>query len=85
MLSDKDNTGSSEQSIKAFRNTPRCISYHIEVLLPDEKTIVLGHWASDLSGEEQPPFEGWFTKSGEHRYCQITDPISWREINKDRC
>jgi len=54
----------------------------VEVMLPDEKTIVEAHWASDLSGEEQPPFEGWFTKCGEKSYSQIKKPIAWRVINE---
>lgn len=33
------------------------------------------HWASDLSGEYQAPFEGWFIASG-NSYTEI-DPIEW--------
>jgi len=66
---------------RAIQEAPKAQT--VEVLLPDEKTVVTAHWASDLSGDKQPPFEGWFTKSGEHSYCQITTPISWREINPD--
>lgn len=51
-----------------------------EVLSKDEKTVIEAHWASDRSGEEQPPFEGWFTKAGSSGYVQISDPISWREL-----
>lgn len=36
------------------------------------------HWASDLSGEDQPPFEGWFTHGGENYFRWIPDPIAWR-------
>lgn len=39
------------------------------------------HWASDLSGEEQPPFEGWFTESGRE-FVQIF-PIQWRPLDSD--
>lgn len=33
------------------------------------------HWASDLSGEYQPPFEGWFV-ANEKSYTEI-HPIEW--------
>ncbi len=28
------------------------------------KRVVVGHWASDLSGSEQPSFQGWFFDDG---------------------
>lgn len=28
------------------------------------KRVVVGHWASDLSGSEQPSFQGWFYDDG---------------------
>lgn len=34
------------------------------------------HWASDLSGEEQPPFEGWFEELGSYNR-QIEKPRFW--------
>lgn len=34
------------------------------------------HWACDLSGEEQPPFLGWFDRS----YRQVSNPKEWRRI-----
>jgi len=52
----------------------------VEVLLKDGKTVTQAHWASDNSGEEQPPFEGWFVKSGISGYSQIRNPIAWRKI-----
>lgn len=41
------------------------------------------HWASDLSGEDQPPFEGWFrpVKDSDGRtsyYAYIGEPVAWR-------
>jgi hypothetical protein len=53
------------------------------VALPDG-TIQLAHWASDLSGSDQPPFEGWFEKvfndSGNILYCRgIETPIAWKD------
>lgn len=46
-------------------------------LMPDgnERTI---HWASDLSGSEQPPFEGWFYRLGS-RYVGC-EPVKWRPL-----
>jgi hypothetical protein len=50
----------------------------VEVRMRDG-TIHQAHWASNLSGEEQPPFEGWFIRSGSaHTYQGIADPVAWR-------
>jgi hypothetical protein len=37
------------------------------------------HWAQDLSGENQPPFKGWFMKNS-HTMIQIETPIKWKPI-----
>ena len=56
----------------------------VEVLLANGRSVQRAHWASNLSGEEQPPFEGWFYErevgSGKGSgYHQITPkPIAWR-------
>lgn len=43
------------------------------------------HWASDLSGEEQPPFRGWFYKPGENGFAEFRlTPVRWRRIALDR-
>lgn len=42
----------------------------------DGRTYVV-HWAQDLSGEEQPPFRGWFEQVSAHGYREIPDPVSW--------
>ena len=49
------------------------------VEVKDEAGVVYAdaHWASDLSGEEQPPFEGWFIPIGSG-YRQIDKPKYWR-------
>lgn len=40
----------------------------------------VGHWAQDLSGEEQPPFSGWFYKC-DYGYQQFErEPIGWRRM-----
>lgn len=38
----------------------------------------IGHWAEDLSGDEQPPFRGWFTKCGSG--FTGVKPIAWRPL-----
>lgn len=56
----------------------------VEVKMPNGM-IWAAHWAEDLSGEEQPPFLGWFVFDGIHLphcgYRQLTHPVSWRPIN----
>jgi hypothetical protein len=53
----------------------------VDVRLPDG-TVRRAHWASDLSGEHQPPFEGWFVgvprTDGTHYNVQIEEPTAWR-------
>lgn len=46
---------------------------------------VAAHWAGDLSGEEQPPFEGWFRWSGCRgggHYPAPDNPIGWTPIEQ---
>ena len=38
------------------------------------------HWASDLSGCEQPPFEGFFKTSRPGEFVQIDTPKAWVPI-----
>lgn len=51
-----------------------------------EAAIVVAHWASDMSGEEQPPFEGWFRHNlGDrgHSYGFVEAPkgfLAWRPL-----
>lgn len=41
---------------------------------------VVGHWAEDLSGSEQPPFRGWFQDTG-YGYREIKpDPVRWAPL-----
>jgi len=37
------------------------------------------HWACDLSGEEQPPFRGWFIPRNPRHYgfVGIDEPVGW--------
>jgi hypothetical protein len=46
--------------------------------LTKDNEIVEVHYACDLSGEEQPPFKGYFDRS----YWQVLDIIKWRPINE---
>ena len=41
---------------------------------------VIGHWAQDLSGEEQPPFRGWFTDAGFGFREVYPAPTHWRRL-----
>lgn len=36
------------------------------------------HWGQDLSGEEQPPFAGWFERTGDH--FSECFPLRWRKL-----
>ncbi len=45
---------------------------------PDHFWMV-GHWASDLSGEEQPPFQGWFYNNGS-AFTPVT-PLAWAPLD----
>lgn len=41
------------------------------------------HWASDLSGEDQPPFRGWFTGDGRNGPFRQIHPIHWRPLKEE--
>lgn len=49
---------------------------------PQSGKVLEAHYAQDLSGEDQPPFKGWFTKRSkthpEYGYVQIDTPIAWK-------
>lgn len=60
--------------------TPPFDAQWVEVMMPDGTTHV-AHWASDLSGEEQPAFEGWYIgREGEGPYLGINTPDLWRPL-----
>jgi hypothetical protein len=41
---------------------------------------VVGHWASDTSGEEQPAFRGWFRDDG-YGFVELQDaPTHWARL-----
>lgn len=44
--------------------------------------VYVAHYASDLSGEEQSPFEGWFTGMYDPFFRQIAEPEMWRPYVK---
>jgi hypothetical protein len=52
-------------------------SRNIKVRDKDGKEFT-AHYACDLSGEEQPPFKGWFTKLG-NSYVEVF-PVEWKKI-----
>lgn len=57
----------------------------IEVKMRDGQ-VLTAHWAQDLSGEDQPPFIGWFTAAKDSRgktsrFREIETPIAWRPVS----
>lgn len=49
--------------------------------------VLIAHYAENLSGEEQPPFSGWFTWSGGERlygyFREIERPMLYRDKTGD--
>ena len=52
-------------------------SIDVELRLASGKVMV-GHWACNLSGEEQPAFVGWFVRTGNY-YSEVK-PRYWRNL-----
>lgn len=55
------------------------------LVVMEDGTQQEAHWAQDLSGEEQPPFRGWFVASRDrsgkvYGYSQISEPVGWKPI-----
>lgn len=45
---------------------------------------VIGHWAQNTSGEEQPSYSGWFYDTG-YGFAQVKpEPTHWRPIVDER-
>ncbi len=42
--------------------------------------VMVAHWASDLSGEEQPAFRGWFYNTGYGYNALPADPKMWHPL-----
>jgi hypothetical protein len=65
-----------------MHNAPKGIE--VETKPFDSDKITIAHYARDLSGEEQPPFEGWFVAvicDGKVSfYREIDRPELWRPI-----
>jgi hypothetical protein len=60
----------------------------VEVQTPAGEVLV-AHWACDLSGEDQPPYRGWFKKvmglGGRVLYCAgIDEPKAWRPLQEEQ-
>jgi hypothetical protein len=67
--------GSESDEWRSMKTAPHNASW-VDVKMPDG-TVQRAHWASDLSGDDQPPFEGWFKNCGTY-YGVIPDPVAWR-------
>ena len=52
----------------------------VEVKMDDGTIHPDCHFAHDMSGEEQPPFSGWFIPAEGSGYIQIDAPMFWREL-----
>lgn len=53
------------------------------LVLQADGTEIEAHWAQDLSGEEQPPFRGWYVRypdGGDSRFRGIPTPLGWRKL-----
>ena len=46
-------------------------------LHPDHREVI-AHWAEDMSGEEQPPYKGWFYDDGRDFSAVTPEPTHWR-------
>lgn len=59
-------------------------SAQIEVIVrtSDGSIIQPVHFAQDLSGEEQPPFSGWFRPSGSGYAC-VENVKAWKPLSAD--
>lgn len=51
------------------------------IILSENGKEYTGHYACNLSGEEQPAFEGIFYKTGNY-YSEVPRPISWKNKNE---
>ena len=60
-------------------------STSVTVLMRDGTVHRIAHWASNTSGEEQPPYEGWFVHKLDGNYnVGIPEPIGWRKIQAEQ-
>lgn len=55
---------------------------HVEGRRADGSLIEDMHFAQDLTGEDQPPFSGWFSPSGDG-YIEVV-PVAWRPKGSNR-
>lgn len=61
---------------------------HVHLLMDGGVTVKDAHWAEDLSGEEQPPFRGWFVavKDGTGKFLYNREvpgePCAWAPVSK---
>lgn len=56
---------------------------HVRGILIDGSIVEDMHYACDTSGEDQPPFKGWFIPMGSGGYYGIDpDPVGWMPKKK---
>lgn len=59
----------------------------VRVRMADGKVIDRAHWACDLSGEDQPPFRGWFcpvlrADGSVSYYAGLGEPVGWMPVRE---
>lgn len=60
-------------------NAPRGSGLEVRGRDKDGGILEPMHWASDLSGEEQPAFQGWFVPCPGGGYSQV-HPVEWQPL-----
>lgn len=50
----------------------------VEFLLADGKTVIV-HWECNMTGEEMPPYKGWYDDNGREYTAHKWRPINERE------
>lgn len=44
----------------------------------DDGRVMVAHYAVDTSGEDQPPYKGWFRRT--ETACLEVTPVAWRPL-----
>lgn len=60
----------------------------VRVRMKDGLMVECAHWASDLSGESQPAYRGWFVPVPDRDgrvlyYRQIDEPMEWMALSTE--
>jgi hypothetical protein len=59
----------------------------VRVKLAGGRVVERAHWASDLTGEEQPAFQGWFEpikdSNGAFLHYAEVQPVFWMPVTPE--